>query len=111
MRDIRNLVSQGAAERNFAPGEYKDKNNQSRSMYNLTPKGCLILASGYEARKSDIESVKAIRKMEAAWEKVSGLKFQLTTYTDKGVSETNFGLSSYNASECEGLASQRRFAL
>jgi len=47
LRDIRNLLTQGAAERNFAPGEYKDKNNQSRPMFNLTPKGCLILASGY----------------------------------------------------------------
>ena len=79
-------------------------------MYNLTPKGCLILASGYETRKSDFESVKAIRKMEPAWEKISGLKFKLTSYTDKGVSETNFGLSSY-ALSVKGLASQLRFAL
>ena len=48
LRDIRNLIERGASERNFALGDYKDKNNQSRPMYSLTPKGCLILASGYD---------------------------------------------------------------
>ena len=48
LRDIRVLLKQGVAERNFALGDYKDKNNQSRPMYNLTAKGCLILASGYD---------------------------------------------------------------
>lgn len=50
MRDIRALLEQGVAESNFGLGEYKDKNNQSRPCYNLTKKGCLILASGYDAK-------------------------------------------------------------
>ena len=49
MRDIRNILDQGVAERNFALGSYKDKNNQQRPMYVLTKKGCIILASGYDA--------------------------------------------------------------
>lgn len=49
MRDIRELLKQGVAEINFELGSYKDANNQERPMYNLTKKGCLILASGYNA--------------------------------------------------------------
>lgn len=49
MRDIRNLLSQGVAESNFGLGSYTDANSQERPLFNLTPKGCLILASGYDA--------------------------------------------------------------
>ena len=49
MRDIRNLLSQGVAESNFGLGSYTDDNGQERPLFNLTPKGCLILASGYDA--------------------------------------------------------------
>lgn len=49
MRDIRNLLSQGVAESNFGLGSYTDTNGQERPLFNLTPKGCLILASGYDA--------------------------------------------------------------
>jgi len=48
MRDIRNLLEQGVNESNFGLVDYKDKKGESRPMYNLTPKGCLILASGYD---------------------------------------------------------------
>lgn len=48
MRDIRNLIEQGANECNFALVDYKDKKGEMRPCYNLTPKGCLILASGYD---------------------------------------------------------------
>ena len=48
MRDIRNLIEQGANECNFALVDYKDKKGEIRPCYNLTPKGCLILASGYD---------------------------------------------------------------
>lgn len=48
MRDIRNLLEQGVAASNFGLGSYKDANQQDRPCYNLTPKGCLILASGYD---------------------------------------------------------------
>lgn len=49
MRDIRNLLEQGVSQFNFELGNYKDANNQLRPMYVLTKKGCLILASGYDA--------------------------------------------------------------
>lgn len=49
MRDIRKLLEQGVSESNFGLGNYKDTNNQLRPMYQLTKKGCLILASGYDA--------------------------------------------------------------
>lgn len=48
MRDIRNILSQGASESNFGLGSYTDANGQERPLFNLTPKGCLILASGYD---------------------------------------------------------------
>lgn len=50
IRDIRGLLKQGVAERNFASGNYLDKNNQNRPCYSLTKKGSLILASGYNAK-------------------------------------------------------------
>lgn len=49
MRDIRALLDQGVAKSNFGLGSYKDKNKQERPCYELTWKGCLILASGYDA--------------------------------------------------------------
>lgn len=49
MRDIRNLLAQGINERNFASVEYTDKKGEKRPCYELTKKGCLILASGYDA--------------------------------------------------------------
>lgn len=48
MRDIRNVLEQGAGEINFELASYSDKQGKDRPMYNLTPKGCLILASGYD---------------------------------------------------------------
>lgn len=51
LRDIRNLLEQidKQDERNFALVEYVDTKGESRPMYNLTKKGCLCLASGYDA--------------------------------------------------------------
>jgi Rha family phage regulatory protein len=48
LRDIRNILERGASERNFALTSYNDKQGKERPMFNLTPKGCLILASGYD---------------------------------------------------------------
>ena len=48
LRDIRNILERGASERNFALTSYNDKQGKERPMYELTPKGCLILASGYD---------------------------------------------------------------
>lgn len=54
MRDIRNLLDQGVHERNFAFMFRINKlgNGAERKdpYYNLTKKGCLILASGYDAK-------------------------------------------------------------
>ena len=50
LRDIRNLLSQGVNAHNFVAVEYTDKKGEKRPCYNLTKKGCLILASGYDAK-------------------------------------------------------------
>lgn len=49
LRDIRNLLKQGVAAHNFVETYYTDKSNRKSPCFNLTPKGCLILASGYDA--------------------------------------------------------------
>lgn len=49
LRDIRTLLEQGVNERNFAPVEYTDAKGEKRPCYQLSRKGCLILASGYNA--------------------------------------------------------------
>lgn len=49
MRDIRSLLERGCDKSNFGLVEYKDKKGENRPMYQLTKKGCLILASGYDA--------------------------------------------------------------
>lgn len=78
LRDIRNLLTQGVAVRNFALGEYKDKNNQSRPMYELTPKGCLILASGYDV----VLREKIIDKLEEYQQKERANMITLPDFTD-----------------------------
>ena len=50
MRDIRSLLEQGVNQINFEAVEYTDKKGENRPCYNLTKKGCLILASGYDAK-------------------------------------------------------------
>ena len=67
MRDIRSLLEQGVNQINFELVDYVDRKGETRSMYNLTKKGCLILASGYNAvlrekiinRWEDLETGKA----------------------------------------------------
>ena len=49
MRDIRGLIESGCNESNFGLVDYKDKKGETRPMYRLTKKGCMILASGYDA--------------------------------------------------------------
>ncbi|MCM1220327.1 MAG: phage regulatory protein/antirepressor Ant [Lachnospiraceae bacterium] len=50
MRDIRTLIEQGCTESNFGLSEYKDSTGRVLPCYQLTKKGCLILASGYNAK-------------------------------------------------------------
>ena len=53
MRDIRNLLEQGVSQSNFGLSSYQQPQPKGGfkevPCYNLTPKGCLILASGYDA--------------------------------------------------------------
>ena len=49
MRDIRSLLEQGVNQINFKLVNYEDAKGEKRPMFNLTKKGCLILASGYNA--------------------------------------------------------------
>lgn len=49
MRDIRSILDQGVNQLNFELVEYADKKGELRPCYNLTKKGCIILASGYDA--------------------------------------------------------------
>lgn len=49
LRDIRNILEQGVNKINFEFISYTDSMNREKPMYRLTPKGCLILASGYNA--------------------------------------------------------------
>lgn len=67
LRDIRNLLEQGVNAHNFVAVEYTDAKGEQRPCYHLTKKGCLILASGYNAvlrekiidRWEELESGKA----------------------------------------------------
>lgn len=49
MRDIRAILDQGVDASNFGLISYTDKANRQKPCYKLSPKGCLILASGYDA--------------------------------------------------------------
>lgn len=74
MRDIRGLLDQGVNEFNFELVEYKDKKGETRPMFKLTKKGCLILASGYNAvlREKIINRWEELEKKERA-ERVTSL--------------------------------------
>lgn len=67
MRDIRALLDQGVNQINFELVDYTDKKGEKRSMYNLTKKGSLILASGYNAvlREKIIDRWEAIETGQA----------------------------------------------
>lgn len=58
LRNIRNIVAPNSglskefAERNFALGSYKDKQNQKRPCYYLTRDGFTILVMGYTGKKA-----------------------------------------------------------
>lgn len=50
LRDVRNLLEQGVDAHNFVETSYTDKANRQSPCFLLTKKGCLILASGYDAK-------------------------------------------------------------
>ena len=68
MRDIRSILSQGVSESNFGLSSYKQPQPKGGykevPCYNLTPKGCLILASGYDAalREKIIDRLEDLEK-------------------------------------------------
>ena len=68
MRDIRNIIGQGVNQSNFGLVKYQDKKGEMRDMYSLTPKGCLILASGYDAllRERIIDRLETLEKSAKA---------------------------------------------
>lgn len=55
LRDIRNLLNQGVNAHNFVEVEYTDKKGEKRPCYELTKKGCLILAKDWLSNKSTKE--------------------------------------------------------
>ena len=50
LRNIRHLITKGVNAHNFVEVEYTDKKGEKRPCFELTKKGCLILASGYDAK-------------------------------------------------------------
>lgn len=68
LRDIRNLLDSGVNETNFGLVDYKDKKGEMRPMYELTPKGCLILASGYDPvlREKIVDKLEEYQQAERA---------------------------------------------
>ena len=78
LRDIRNLLDSGVNETNFGMVEYKDKKGEVRPMYELTPKGCLILASGYDP----ILREKIVNKLEEYQQKERANIISLPNFED-----------------------------
>lgn len=49
LADVRKLLEQGVGQLNFKQSSYRNSQNKEQPMFILTKKGCLILASGYDA--------------------------------------------------------------
>lgn len=70
LRDIRGLLDQGVSELNFELSSYQQQQPNGGykkvPMYNLTPKGCLILASGYDPvlREKIIDKLEELNERE-----------------------------------------------
>lgn len=73
MRDIRSILSQGVSQLNFELSSYKQPQPKGGykdvPCYNLTPKGCLILASGYDAalREKIIDRLEDLEKKKDSY--------------------------------------------
>ena len=82
MRDIRNLLDKGVSESNFGLSFYKQKQpnggTKDVAMYELTPKGCLILASGYDP----ILREKIVNKLEEYQQKERANIISLPNFED-----------------------------
>ena len=70
IRDIKNLLNKGASETNFGLSSYQQQQPNGGTkevpMYELTPKGCLILASGYDVvlREKIIDKLEEYQQKE-----------------------------------------------
>ena len=82
LRDIRNLLAQGVSESNFGLSSYQQQQpnggTKELAMYNLTPKGCLILASGYDA----VLREKIVNKLEEYQQKERANIISLPNFED-----------------------------
>ncbi len=82
MRDIRNLLDKGVSESNFGLSSYKQKQPNGGmkdvAMYELTPKGCLILASGYDP----VLREKIVNKLEEYQQKERANIISLPNFED-----------------------------
>jgi Rha family phage regulatory protein len=78
LRDIRNIINGGAGAHNFVEATYDDKQGKKRPMYELTPKGCLILASGYDV----VLREKIIDKLEEYQQKERTTMTELPDFTN-----------------------------
>lgn len=66
LRDIRNIIEQGADAHNYVETSYTDKANRQKPCFELTPKGCLVLASGYDVvlREKIIDKLEEYQQKE-----------------------------------------------
>ena len=77
LRDIDSLLNQGLDASNFGLTSYLDNCNRNQRMYNLTKKGCLILASGYDALLRE--------KIINRWEELEENKRELSRKREKSL--------------------------
>ena len=88
MRDIRNLLEQGVSQSNFGLSSYQQSQPNGGykeiPMYHITPKGCLILASGYNAvlREKIIDRLFELESKEQQYKPLSAYPM-LTTERKK----------------------------
>lgn len=89
MRDIRKLLSQGVTASNFGLSEYKDTTGRKLPCFSLTPKGCLILASGYDAllRERIINRLEELEKGKAKVPQTFSEALQLAADQAKQIEE------------------------
>lgn len=82
LRDIRNLLGQGVSETNFGLSSYQQQQPNGGvkevTMYELTPKGCLILASGYDP----VLRERIVNKLEEYQQKERAKMLQLPDFTN-----------------------------
>lgn len=88
LRDIRNLLKKGVSQINFGFSSYQQPQPNGGykevPMYRLTPKGCLILASGYNAvlREKIIDRLFELEAKERQFKPLSAYPM-LTTKRDE----------------------------